>query len=84
MRGAKRRPITRRHDGVFARNLHDLIVSHDMTYSIMAKDFGCRPTTVERMLNLGALPGGVLLMRICDYFDVPLEILRHSLEELDA
>ncbi len=84
MRGAKRRPITRRHDGVFARNLHDLIVSHDMTYSIIAEDFGCRPTTVERILNQGALPGGGLLLRICDYFDVPLEILRQPLADLRA
>ncbi len=63
---ARRRPITRQHDGVFAINLHGLIVKSDMTYSAIAEALGSRTTTIERILNHGAMPGGLFLLRVCN------------------
>ena len=78
-----RRPRTpRAHDSVFARNLHDLIIASGMSYTGIAKALGSYKTTIERMLNHGALPRADLLLRICDYFNVPLEILRQPLADL--
>lgn len=84
MAGSRRPRIPRSYDSVFARNLHDLIIASGMTYTATAKAIGSYKTTIERMLNHGALPRADLLMRICDYFNVPLEILRKPLAELQA
>lgn len=80
----RKKPITRKHDGVFARNLHELLIDSGMTYTAAASMLKVKPNKIGRILNEGAMPGCETLMAVCDHFDVPLEILRQPLADLRA